>query len=197
MDKRINNPLGDFYETPAWAIESLCERVKFHKNIWEPSFGRGAISRVLMKEGYNVKSTDLHDQGGEKLDCNGKPIEYQELDFLQCYPDLFPSNDLVGRYDIITNPPFNLMNDFIIQAGKLCNDKFAFLGRMALLEGKYRYNNIYSQDLRCNLETVLVATKRVNFVSPTITVKSSSNAMAMAWFVFKKDYKGHPKIDWF
>ena len=50
--------------------------------------------------------------------------------------------------------------------------------------------------MECNLETVLVATKRVNFTTPGIYTKGSS-AMATAWFVFKRGYKGEPKIKWF
>jgi hypothetical protein len=81
--KEIKN---DFVRTPPEITEALLKYEKFEGDILEPCCGDGAISKVLEKAGYKVKSQDKFDYGyGEKK-------------------DLFETFD---KYDnIITNPPF-------------------------------------------------------------------------------------------
>ena len=80
---------NDFYPTPETATEALLKKQKFEGNIWECACGDGAISKVLLKHGYKVYSSDLIDRG---YGSTGK-------DFLNS--DLKADN-------IVTNPPFNL-----------------------------------------------------------------------------------------
>ena len=78
---------NDFYPTPPEATLALLNKQKFEGNIWECACGDGAISKILIDEGYDVYSSDL-------IDRNYGDVG---LDFLE-------SNK---KYDnIITNPPF-------------------------------------------------------------------------------------------
>ena len=61
---RIEN---DFYATPLNAIEDLIKYEKFEGKIWECACGKGAISEPLIKAGYDVFSSDLINNGLEKL----------------------------------------------------------------------------------------------------------------------------------
>lgn len=78
----------EFYPTQPAAVRALLEVETFEGPIWEPACGKGAISDVLVGQGYTVYSTDLVDYG------------YGEagVDFLQ-------TTQQRGR-SIITNPPY-------------------------------------------------------------------------------------------
>ena len=117
----------DYYPTPFIAIEALLQREMFAPLVWECACGDGAISKVLAKSDYQTYDTDLHDYGfGESgMDF----LEYNELPFQNC--------------DIITNPPFKLANEFVLKALELKTRKFAFLLRLAFLEGIWRKENIF------------------------------------------------------
>ena len=65
-----NREESDYYSTEPIAVEWLCTLEKFDKNIWECACGGGHISKVLEKNGYNVKSTDLIDRGRGLISCN-------------------------------------------------------------------------------------------------------------------------------
>jgi hypothetical protein len=98
-NKRKKN---DFYETPEWVTEQLCvvEREHLPSVVWEPSSGKGAITRVLQRHGIQVIETDLVSRVGQ-----------QELDFLKTTQALASA--------IITNPPFKIARQYILQAHKL------------------------------------------------------------------------------
>ena len=52
----------DFYPTPKYAVDELLKREVFNGNIWECACGEGDISEVFLKNGYNVRSSDLIDR---------------------------------------------------------------------------------------------------------------------------------------
>lgn len=79
---------NDFVETPKEITNILLKNESFKGKILEPCCGKGAISKVLEENGYDVKSSDKNDYG------------YGEI------KDVF---DLKEKYDnIITNPPFSI-----------------------------------------------------------------------------------------
>ena len=90
----------DFYPTPPEATQSLLNRQKFKGNIWECACGNGAMSKVMIEQGYDVYSSDLIDRGYGEVG----------IDFLQ-------SNKKVDN--IVTNPPFNLATEFTLKAFEL------------------------------------------------------------------------------
>ena len=53
---------NDFYPTPPEATLALLNKQKFEGNIWECACGDGAISKILIDEGYDVYSSDLIDR---------------------------------------------------------------------------------------------------------------------------------------
>ena len=160
----------DFYSTPTLATEELLRKEVFNGLIWECACGDGAISKVLMNNGYDVYSSDLVNRGyGE------------QLDFLQ-------SNKEVDN--IITNPPFNLSTEFTLQALKLAHKKIILLNKLSFLEGIKRNKEIFSQK---KLKNIYVFSKRLNFRKYSGEI---NGLMAFAWFVFDKNYNGKPILDW-
>lgn len=89
----------DFYPTPPDATHALMRFLDLPKmQIWEPACGDGAMSRVIEGYGHDVISTDIRETG---YGMGG-------VDFL--------ASNTRGNEAIITNPPFNLSEQFIRHA---------------------------------------------------------------------------------
>lgn len=163
----------DFYPTPAWATYALLENEKFSGEIWEPACGKGHMAEVLRTRNHVITS-DLYDRGYGDF----------AADFLQ-------SN--LRADNIVTNPPFNIAEEFVKKCHELATKKFALLLRLAFLESARRYENIYSV---IPPYKVLVFSSRITFY-PDGAERKGSGTTAYAWFVWDKhlDYE-HTIVDW-
>lgn len=181
--ERVEN---DFYATPRNATEAILNMVELKGSILEPAAGQGHIS-VVLKEKYpynEIVSTDLV-QRNEKF---GVPIQ-GGIDFL--------THDFNRKFDnIITNPPFNMAQEFIERALQLADDKVIMFAKIQLLEGNKRKEMFDNAPLKY----VYVFSKRVNPLRNGEELnengKKWSNTMCFAWFVFEKEYEGEPVIRW-
>jgi|TARA_B100000282_G_scaffold285452_1_gene250972 hypothetical protein len=172
--------INDFYQTPSYAVENFLDcfvnrdgnQINLH--VWEPSCGLGAISEVLKQHGHIVTSTDFIDRGYG-----------QQKDFLIC-------NENIGKGDIITNPPFKIIKEYLEKALSLLEDgqQLILLMRLLCLEGQTR-NKIFQQ---YPIKYVYIHTSRIACSKPNAT--SIAAAMAYAWFVWEKGYKGDTIIKW-
>ena len=91
---------ADFYATPPECTDALLHHFGWlfqGLTIWEPACGDGAISKVLESRGFDTVSTDLYNRG----------YGVSGMDFLK---------DKGSCESIITNPPFNLAEQFIERA---------------------------------------------------------------------------------
>ena len=172
--QRIEN---DLYETPEFFVNELLKHKNFDKNILEPACGNGKISSTLITAGYNVYSADIIKRN---YPCNIKNFITDDFEY--------------KKYDIITNPPYSLMSEFINKASFVAKNKFAFVGRIQLLEGINRYNNFYKNGINdFRLKKVICSVKRLNFISNKEF--NHTSAMMSAWFVFERQYTGKPVIE--
>ena len=182
---------NDYYATDPRAAELLLELETFHKNIWEPACGEGYLSEVFKKARHKVLSTDLIYRGYGKGD----------VDFLNFKGE----NKWHG--DIITNPPYKFAQDFVEKGISLIkpNNKLALFLKIQFLEGKkrkklfekYPPKTVYVSSSR------LLCAKNGKF-APIVNGRRiakqgyvSSSAVAYAWFVWVKEFKGAPIIRWF
>ena len=174
-DREIN----DFYQTPSHAVENFIECFvnrdgnQINLNVWEPSCGLGAISEVLKQYGHIVTSTDLIDRGYGK-----------QKDFLIC-------NENMGKGDIMTNPPFQILKEYLEKGLFLLEEgqQLILLMRLLCLEGQAR-NKIFQ---KYPIKYVYVHTSRISCSKPNTTFQS---AMAYAWYIWEKGYKGETIIKW-
>ena len=90
----------DFYPTPANVTIALLDflNLPLGRTVWEPACGSGNMSKVIENRGYKVFSTDL------ATECYGEG----GINFLDCQS--------IQADAIITNPPFNLSEQFIVKA---------------------------------------------------------------------------------
>lgn len=127
----LRDRADDLYETPAVCIEAAIRDgiipapEDIGGAIWEPSAGRGAISRVLTAAGYTVVATDLCDHQGRDDGIT------THVDFLmeRRAPDRCAA--------IVTNPPFKLADEFI-RHGLSIAPRVVVLLRAMAIEGASR-----------------------------------------------------------
>lgn len=172
---RVEN---DFYATHPDSTKALLAVEEIIYPVLEPACGEGHISKLL--EQYKVKSFDLIDRGYGNVG----------VDFL--------TNEFTGDYNtIITNPPFNLFQQFVEKALKIAKKKVIMFGKLQALEGQKRATFLQKTPLKY----IYVFKKRQQPMrngkeNDEITGKKMSSTMAFAWFVWEKDYEGEPIIRW-
>ena len=105
----------DYYATSPDATRLLLKVEKFNRKVLEPCCGDGCISKELVKKRYEVISTDLYDYGYGR----------SGIDFLDESNPII--NELKGKVDIITNPPYSYTMPMLIRALDLCKNKVAML----------------------------------------------------------------------
>jgi hypothetical protein len=131
----------DFFETPRDAVLPLRPYIPADvKVIWECTYGKGAIGKILEEWGYTVIKTDLFP----------KTPDTTKGDFLTC--DV-PVCDM-----IIFNPPFCLKTEFLRRACQI-GKPFAFIAPTAVMETRKRFELFRQHHL-----SVLNLPNRTNYV---------------------------------
>lgn len=168
----------DYYATEPKAVELLLAEETFSPVIWECACGEGHLSKMLEKHGYEVISTDLIYRGyGDP-----EPLNFLEETLL----------DFEG--DIITNPPYKYALDFVKQAlnSVKMGRKVAMFLKLQFLEGKSRKKFF----LHNPPKIVYVSSSRLICAKNGDFEKYTSSAVAYAWFVWEKGFRGDPTIRW-
>ena len=165
----------DYYGTNPKTLEALLDVEQFDRRVWEPGSGHGNLTRVLIDRGYVPWSTDIHDYGWQD----------NIIDFLDWYDG--------WEGDIIMNPPYQFAEEFVEKALTQVDEghKVAALLRLQFLEGTKRYKNLYKENPP---KTVYVFTNRQ--VCSKVDDFTEGSAVAYAFFVWVKGFKGNPEIKW-
>lgn len=166
----------DFYATDPVAAELLLNVCEFSPKVWEPACGEKHLARVFEKHGYQVRSSDIIDR------CGNEVYDFLSMD----------NTDWDG--DIITNPPYKFALDFIYKALSIVPDgrKVAMFLKVQFLEGKERkalYNSTPPH-------YVFVSSSRIACAKNGEFDKAQGSAVAYAWFVWEKGYKGDTILKW-
>jgi hypothetical protein len=170
-DKRKES---DFYETPYSLTEELLKADDdwdFSRLIKDPCCGNGAIVKVLNKYFDTVLSSDLSDG----------------TDFL--------ADNTCVTY-LITNPPYSIANECVIHAKEVVTCKFAMLLPLTYLQGSYRYNNIWMDEV-FPLRKAWVLNRYPMLGDPLRDDgKFRTGMQSYIWAIWDKHYKGHPELGW-
>lgn len=176
-DKEREN--NDYYATDPIAIDKLLSVYTLPNPIWECACGEGHLAKRLEKSGYRVDATDLVDRG------YGWP-----LDFLKVNVTSFPC--------ILTNPPYKYATEFVLHALKILPEKgvCAMFLKTTFLEGQSRYDKIfknYPPRYVFQFSKRVLCAKNADFDGMQA---GGGSAVAYAWFVWEKGYKGDTVIRW-
>jgi hypothetical protein len=177
LEEREGN---DFYATDPKAIDILINGCPYAFNadvpILEPCCGQGHMSKRLEELGYDVKSCDLIDRG------------YGEtgVDFLSSF-DMWNGN-------IITNPPYKLAKEFVEKALSIVpvGNMIAMFLKLQFLEGKGRKKMFLYSPPRF----LMVSSSRILCGKNGDFNYEQGSAVAYAWYVWEKGYKGRTEILW-
>lgn len=166
----------DLYETPAVAVDALlkCERLPHH--IWEPACGPGLIVRKLRAKGHTVFASDI--------EAYGCP-QSEQLNFLA------QKQQRIDVEAIVTNPPYRYAQAFV-ENGLFHAPLVIMLLRLAFLES-VRRNGILDGGKLARVHVFrnrLPMMHRYGWAGP-----KASSAMAFAWFVWDRFWKGPTIID--
>jgi hypothetical protein len=172
--KREDN---DFYATNPNALKIFLSqfRDELNINVWECACGQGHLSKELIKQGYNVYSTDLINRGyGEQ----GNFLTYSQK----------------WKGDILTNPPFKLAENFIEKAFDLLEEgnKLILFLKIQFLEGQKRKNLFEKYPIKY----VYVHSSRQQCSMNADFINLKATTQFYAWYVWEKGFKGDTKIKW-
>lgn len=168
-------PADDWYPTSPEATRAILDQETFTGSIWEPAAGDGAICKVLNEYGYqDILATDLVYRGYGEGDHDFRTSNYK-------------------ADNIITNPPYNMAQEFIELSLERTTKKVVMLLKLQFLEGQKR--KLFYQNVP--LSKVYVFSKRVNFYRNGEQGKLGSSMIAFSWHVYDHNYKGKdPVIKW-
>lgn len=168
----------DYFPTPPWATRALMECVICDNvmcdSVLEPAAGAGHMSKALEEYFSKVYASDIEPRadGIEKSDFLNDDILYD--------PDW-----------VITNPPFNLAEEFINKALSIARSGVAMFVRSNFSEGVGRYERLFSK----NPPTIIAQfSERVPLVKNRYDA-TASTATAYCWMVWFKGQHG-TKMVW-
>ena len=170
---------NDYYATDPKTAELLLQVEDFAPDIWECACGECHLSKVFEAHGYNVKSTDLI---------------YRDGGMSETFDFLAESKPNSWNGSIITNPPYKYAYEFVEKAldSVTTGNNVAMFLKLQFLEGKKRrklFDNTPPQTIYVSSSRLLCA-KNGDFESTT------SCAVAYAWYVWQKGYKGNTIVKW-
>jgi len=172
--------INDFYPTNSKVTQALLDRETFTGKTWEPACGEGDMSKVLIENGLDVISSDLIDRG-----------------YGQGGVDFLNDNEIkkYGKVDnIITNPPFSLGKEFVLQAKKYARKKVCIINKTLFLDSVGRYEMWQDKDFP--LKTMYQLVGRIPFRKNNVSEERTGGLLSFAWFVYEKGYTGNPEIKW-
>lgn len=175
--------IEDYYATDPIAAELLLQIEDLDKNIpiWECSAGENHLANVFKQNGYTVRTSDII-----------KRTETTEvLDFL---------SDEVTDWNgnIITNPPYSLASKFVEKAMSIIHNgnKCIMFLKLQFMEGKTRKKLFEKYPPK----TIWVSSSRIMCAKNgdfQKMIDGGGSAVAYAFYVWEKGYKGDTVIKWF
>lgn len=170
----------DYYATDPKAALLLLEVESFEGKIWEPACGEKHLAKVFEERGYAVRSSDIVDRCGNEV--------FDFLGIENCEP---------WDGNIVTNPPYKYAVEFIYKALSLIpeGNKVAMFLKVQFLEGKSR--KMLYKDFPP--KTIYVSSSRINCAKNgdfSGMRTSGGSAVAYAWYVWEKGYRGETIVKW-
>lgn len=171
---------SDYYATDPIAVELLLKEEDFSTDIWECASGENHLADALKEHGHNVRTSDIV----KRTDTT------EQYDFLSI-------DNTSWHGDIITNPPYRLATEFIYKSLSILNNgnKVAMFLKVQFMEGKERkhlFTNFPPKVIYISSSRIMCA-KNGDFDKMK---KGGGSAVAYAWYVWEKGYKGNTIVKW-
>lgn len=165
---------NDFYVEPASCVHSLFDTVHFYGSIHDPCCGHGNVVTVAKQRWLEATGSDLRDRGfGET-----------GIDF---FADSRP------RRNIISNPPYNLLEQFIHHALAVAERKVAVVVRLPFLAGQKRLQSLYRVHKPM---AVIVLSKRPSMPPGGTDIPARGGTSDYCWCLWSHGYQGPTELRW-
>lgn len=164
---------SDWYQEPRFVVDALLDVEPFVGLSWDPACGGGNIPLAMQARGLDCIGSDIADRG-----------------YGSAHEDFLTSHACAEN--VVSNPPYGIIEPFIDHALSLTTGKVAILARLALLEGQKRRS--WFQTLP--LARVWVSSRRVSMPPGGTDVPAKGGTIAYAWFIFEHGYSGAPSLGW-
>ena len=164
---------NDWYVEPRWAIDALLDVESFAGRSLDPSCGGGNIPKALHARG---------------LHCDGSDIE--DRNFGTTGLSFFDRTDDFDN--VITNPPYGVIEEYVKHALSRTTGKVAVLARLALLEGMKRRTFLQASPLA----RVWVSSRRMSMPPGGSDIPAKGGAIAYGWFVWEHGHVGPATVGW-
>jgi len=153
---------ADAYWTPSWCVDVLLRHIRLPNNqpVWEPACGTGNICRALSEVRIENIGIDLHQHG-----YGASPIDFLQSD---------PPGEISA---IITNPPYELGDEFVAHALELMRPRHGLVAMLLRNEWDAAASRT---PLLADLTLKLVLTKRPRWSDD----ERASPRHNFAWFVW-------------
>lgn len=182
----------DYYATDPIAIDKLLAVENISPIVWECACGEGHLSKRLKQYHKTVFSTDIVDRGYKDLFKCADFLSFTRETMRETFKNFTP------YMNIITNPPYKYAKEFVLKALELLQPGFLccmFL-KLTFLEGKSRFYELFKNNPP---KTVYVFSERILCAKNARFDEmkaSGGSAVAYAWFVWEKGYKGVTQLKW-
>ncbi|HZH50285.1 MAG TPA: hypothetical protein VEZ16_00235 [Microvirga sp.] len=170
----------DHYVEPEWVSRRLFEEERFVGSVWDPACGFGRIPEAALAAGLHITFSDIVDRGYLSL---GVPTVVG--DFLTATPAIEADN-------IVSNPPFNIADQFALHALKLARTKVAMVFPTARLNAAHWLKGT-------PLYRVWLLTPRPSMPPGHVIAaggKPGGGKMDYCWLVWLQGYEGQPSVRW-
>lgn len=166
----------DYYATDPIAGYLLLEVEQELNNIWEPACGEGHLAKVFDEAGKLGKATDLINRGSGAIE------------------DFLLNTEPYHNGDIVTNPPYKYAQEFVEHALSKVDEgrKVCMFLKVLFLETQKRKELF----IKYPPKVIYVSSSRINCAKNGDFVTYNSSAIAYAWYVWVKGYRGETLIKW-
>ncbi len=163
---------NEHYVEPEWCARRLFEEEKFIGAIHDPSCGFGTIPKAAIAHGLVATGSDLVDRGYGPV-----------VDFMQ---------DEADRENIVCNPPFRVIEQFMIRALQKAQGKVAAIIPVARLNAAHWLRET-------PLKTVWLMTPRPSMPPGHVIAageKPGGGKADFCWLVWERGHNGTAEIKW-
>ena len=170
----------DYYATDPIAARLLLEAEPLSEKIWECACGEKHLSKTFEDAGKEVRSSDIVNR------CNNEVFDFLGIE-----------NCIKWDGDIVTNPPYKYATEFIYKALSLIDNgnKVAMFLKVQFVEGKER-KRLFTE---FPPKVIYVSSSRIMCAKNAEFDKmraGGGSAVAYAWYVWEKGYKGETIVKW-
>lgn len=184
-DKERQNE--DFYATDPVATEWLLKLENIHDVVIDNSVGEGDLMFPIIKSGRKVIGFDIVNRFSQH-----PGFEFRNENWLDFNPDK------LLNADIIFNPPYKLAQEFVEHSINLVEEgrKVCAFLKLQFLESKKRKELFekYPPKIVYVSSSRILCAKNADFTGMR---EVGGSAVAYAWYVWEKGYKGETLIKWF